>query len=110
MAYVQIYETVIDSKSVVGVGPFMTIIPADDVDRAFNKLSFYFDLYTTAGPVRISSNPHYFGRGAHERKHGQQEADYLRDVWGSVRANLLAGWEIDTDLDSLAERYNKKDQ
>jgi hypothetical protein len=108
MPAITIYNTVIDTKVIVGIGPFVRIQRNDMQAQAYKELTFKFELYTLHYIVEISTHPLSFDSGS--KQHSQLQYDHIRAVWEQLRDNLTRGWDLDVGWDKEGNLSKPADQ
>lgn len=92
MAVIDIFNIVIDTKVIVGIGPLMRIQRNDIHAQAYKELSFKFDLYTLYYTITVDTGPLSFD-GMAEKLSGQQY-NRIHKEWKQLRDNMTAGCDL----------------
>lgn len=97
---IAVYNVVLKSEIIVGVGPLCRVQRNDVVAMAHRELRFQFDLYCTNYRITITTDPLSFDGPAKDAS--AVEYDKIREVWERIRENLANDLPMDTGFGSLA--------
>lgn len=109
MALITVYNVVIDTKVIVGIGPLLRIRRNDPHAMAYNELSFKFELYTQHYPITIATDPLSFDGTSKESS--KLEYERIREAWDDLKSRLIAGWSLhgfgNTNVSETKQPFNE---
>lgn len=108
MAFIQVYNIIIDPNDISGIGPLVRLQQPSVEDHAFKQVEFYFDLFTYHGHIRVTTNMMSFigqGKGLSE-----QHFKCISETQQHLADNILFGYDRGLGLPPMPSHDAQPDQ
>lgn len=101
MSVITLYNVIIDTSVIVGVGPLLKIQRNDVQAIAYRELLFKFDLHTVNYTIVVSTDPLSFDGIAKEKS--IKEYERIKEAWEQISDNMRLGYPLDAGFEDLNE-------